>query len=297
MIEEEEPTNYVINHKYILFEQIGHGKFGKVFSGVNKKTKENVAIKMENVNSPIRLLKNEAKILKYLYDHGCRGIPLVLWYGVDPAVSANFSLLVMPFYEGSLNMVSPTSLDKAFAVAIGILESVHKQYVLHRDIKPDNFMVKAGELFLIDFGMATFYIDGYSRHIVESGSKADSLVRDAIVGTHNYVSYHIHSGIQGCRRDDMVSLGYMYLMLHNKALPWQNIELSADSLCTIYEPIHILHPRNQARMALKEREAVRQTCLQTNQKICDFLMYCYDLEFDDKPDYVMLASLFIELEV
>jgi hypothetical protein len=86
-------------------------------------------------------------------------------------------------------------------------------------------------------------------------------------------------------------------MLHNKTLPWQNIELSADSLCTTYEPIHILHPRNQARMALKEREAVRQTCLQTNQKICDFLMYCYDLEFDDKPDYVMLASLFIELEV
>jgi serine/threonine protein kinase len=295
-MQEREPNTFLINNKYILYEQIGCGKFGKVFSGINKKTKENVAIKIENINSPLRLLKNEAKILKYLYDKGCRGIPQVFWYGIDPILLTNFSLLVMPYYEGSLNMVSATSLDKAFASAIRIVESVHKHYVIHRDIKPDNFMVKSGELFLIDFGMATFYIDGYSKHIIETGSNADNLLRDTITGTPNYVSYNVHSGIQGSRRDDMISLGYMYLMLHNKILPWQNIELPANSLLNMYEPIHILHPRNQARMALKQREVVKQTCLQTNQKICDFLMYCYDLEFDDKPDYSKLSNLFIELE-
>jgi serine/threonine protein kinase len=288
----------IINKKYQLYEQIGHGKFGKVYSGINRKTKENVAIKMENIASPIRLLKNEAKMLKYLYDCGCRQIPLVLWYGIDYSFSINHTLLIMPYYEGSLHMVSSTSLDKAFASSIQILESIHKHFVLHRDIKPDNFMVKSGELFLIDFGMATFYIDGYSNHIIESGSILDSekkhlLLKDSIVGTPNYVSYNIHSGILGSRRDDMISLGYMYLMLHNKSLPWENIDISHNMDKHKYEHIHILHPRNQVRKIMKTRENLEKICIQTNQKIYKFLMYCYDLEFDDKPDYDMLLHIFM----
>uniref|UniRef100_A0A6C0D407 non-specific serine/threonine protein kinase n=1 Tax=viral metagenome TaxID=1070528 RepID=A0A6C0D407_9ZZZZ len=292
-----------IKQKYILYEEIGHGKFGKVFSGINRKTKENVAIKMENVNSPIRLLKNEAKILKYLYDHGCRQIPLIYWYGMDDSFSINYALLVMPFYEGSLYNVSPTSLDKAMISSIQILESVHKQFVIHRDIKPDNFMVKSGELFLIDFGMATFYIDGFSKHIIESGSQMDSEIvsnntgigsYETILGTPNYVSYYIHCGLRGSRRDDLISLGYMYLMLHNKSLPWQNLEVQNDNASRTYPPIHVLHPRNQARKLLKERENLKKVCVQTNQKICDFLMYCYDLDFDEKPDYDLLYNAFRE---
>jgi serine/threonine protein kinase len=298
---EGEVQAIVVNKKYILYEEIGRGKFGRVFSGLNKKTNENVAIKMENAISPIRLLKNEAKILKYLYDQGCRNIPSVLWYGIDPAVSPNYSLLVMPFYEGSLKMVSPRSLDKAMYSAIKILESIHQRYVLHRDIKPDNFMVKSGELFLIDFGMATFYIDGFSKHLIESGSRLDDEYNnpsvgshETIVGTPNYVSYHVHCGFRGSRRDDLISLGYMYLMLHTKSLPWQNSELFvpvSDSTPT-YEPIHILHPRNQARKAAKEWLRLKDICTHTNQQIFDFLNCCYAIEFDEKPDYDMLSGLF-----
>jgi len=288
----------LINHKYQLYEQIGHGKFGKVYSGINRKTKENVAIKMEDYTSPIRLLKNEAKILKYLYDHGCRQVPLVLWYGMDNSYSIDHTILVMPFYEGSLHLVSPTSLDKAMTSAIQILESVHKHYVIHRDIKPDNFMVKSGELFLIDFGMATFYIDGYSKHI-SPGSQDDTenkelVLCDTIVGTPNYVSYHVHCGIRGSRRDDLISLGYMYLMLHNKCLAWENIKIPLDIDCETYPYIHVLHPRNQIRKTLKSRDNLVEICIQTNQKILNFLMYCYDLEFEAKPDYTLLSNMFID---
>lgn len=293
----------VIRNKYQLYQEIGRGKFGRVFSGVNKKTNENVAIKMENAISPIRLLKNEAKILKYLYDQGCRHIPLVLWYGIDSSFSTNYTVLVMPFYEGSLQLVSPTSLNKAMYSAINILESVHKRYVLHRDIKPDNFMVKSGELFLIDFGMATFYIHGFSKHLIESGSQLDEEYshpdigsHENIVGTPNYVSYHVHCGFRGGRRDDLISLGYMYLMLHNKSLPWQNIEVPSSTTMptstSTYDPIHILHPRNQARKAAKEFINLKDVCIQTNQQIFDFLMYCYAIDFDEKPDYDMLCGLF-----
>ena len=289
----------VIRNKYQLYEEIGRGKFGRVFSGIDKKTNENVAIKMENAISPIRLLKNEAKILKYLYDQGCRHIPLVLWYGIDASFSINYTVLVMPFYEGSLQMVSPTSLDKAMYTAISILESVHRRYVLHRDIKPDNFMVKSGELYLIDFGMATFYIDGFSKHLIESGSRLDDEYsnpdigsHDTIIGTPNYVSYNIHCGFRGGRRDDLISLGYMYLMLHNRSLPWQTVENHLLIPVSTYEPIHVLHPRNQARKAAKEWIVLKDACMQTNQQIFDFLMYCYSIEFDEKPDYDMLAGLF-----
>jgi serine/threonine protein kinase len=41
------------------------------------------------------------------------------------------------------------------ANAIYVFKSVHAQFVIHRDVKPDN-MVKDGILYLIDFGLSRY---------------------------------------------------------------------------------------------------------------------------------------------
>jgi len=64
--------------------------------------------------------------------------------------------------------------------------------------------------------------------------------------------------------------------------------------CETYPYIHVLHPRNQIRKTLKSRENLVEICIQTNQKILNFLMYCYDLEFEAKPDYTLLSNMFID---
>lgn len=155
----------MISNKYIVTKLLGKGKFGKVYSGKYIKTGETVAVKIENVDSNIKLLKNETAILNYLYHNGCRKIPFVYWYGIHE----NCPTLVMSCYEIALNdyiannnvAIDNNVIDKKIiSKIIGIIKSVHDAYIIHRDIKPQNFMFKNGDLYLVDFGLATTYVDG-----------------------------------------------------------------------------------------------------------------------------------------
>ena len=52
----------VIANKYILLEKLGMGKFGIVYKGIHKKTRQNVAIKMEKRDQEITTIKHETTI-------------------------------------------------------------------------------------------------------------------------------------------------------------------------------------------------------------------------------------------
>jgi casein kinase 1 len=97
---------------------------------------------------------------------------------------------------------------------LDVLEHIHKFFTIHRDIKPQNFMIKDGDIFLIDFGLATFYI-------TDSGEHFPNVVGNTMVGTPKYASIHIHNGCRYSRRDDLISLGYLYLcMILGGDCPW-----------------------------------------------------------------------------
>jgi len=280
----------ILGKKYRIIDKIGNGKFGIVYKGINLKSIEMVAIKTEKKNSDIRLLKNETTILKYLYDHGSRITPIVYWYGVDTLSS----YLIMSYYDISLfdycnqNQIVPEKTDKIMCVCIDILETIHKNYVLHRDIKPQNFMISNEQVFLIDFGFSCFYVDDNVEHL-------PNLETQNIVGTPKYVSYHVHHGITNSRRDDLISLGYLYIYLSCRELPWD--ALLRDTLVTGttngYEEIHILHYKNQQRKEIKSWTKLGDICLRINQKIYDFLNYCYHLKYEGTPDYDVLKHLFM----
>jgi len=285
----------VLGKKYRILDKIGNGKFGIVYKGINLKSIETVAIKTEKKGTDIRLLKNETTILKYLYDHGSRSTPIVYWYGVD----AVWSYLIMSYYDISLfdycnqNPMVSEKIDKIMCVCIDILETIHKNYVLHRDIKPQNFMISNEEIFLIDFGFSCFYVDDKVEHLPVSETQN-------IVGTPKYVSYHVHDGITNSRRDDLISLGYLYIYLCCRELPWDTLKsepVPRDTFVTGlpngYEEIHILHYKNQQRKDMKLWTKLNDICLRINQKIYDFLNYCYNLRYDGTPDYDALKKLFM----
>lgn len=284
----------VLGKKYKILDKIGNGKFGIVYKGINLKSGESVAIKTEKKYGDIRLLKNETTILKYLYDHGSRSTPIVYWYGVHEL----WSYLVMSYYDISLfdycnqSPILPEKIDKIMCVCIDILETIHKNYVLHRDIKPQNFMISNEEIFLIDFGFSCFYVDEKVEHL-------PSVESQNIVGTPKYVSYHVHDGITNSRRDDLISLGYLYIYLCCRELPWDTLlrdALLRDTLVSGlpngYEEIHILHYKNQQRKVMKSWDNLNEICLRLNQKIYDFLNYCYNLRYDATPNYDALKKLF-----
>lgn len=277
----------ILGKKYKILEKIGNGKFGIVFKGINIKTTEIVAIKTEKKDSSIKLLKNETAVLKYLYDHGSRSTPIIYWYGVDHI----FTYLIMSHYDISLqdycingDKMNPVKINKIMCVCIDILETIHKSFILHRDIKPQNFMITNEEIFLIDFGFSCFYVDEKGEHLL-------CMESTNIIGTPKYVSINIHNGIVPTRRDDLISLGYLYIYLCCRELPWDSLHQCNNN---DYGEIHILHYKNIQRKQLKSWDNLSDICLHINQKIFDFLNYCYNLSYDGTPNYEALKELFIE---
>jgi serine/threonine protein kinase len=275
-----------IKNKYIIKGRLGNGKFGIVYLGVYKKTNENVAIKTEDLRTSFKLLKHETTMLKYLYDHGSRNIPTIYWYGVH----LDTTCLVMSYYETSLfeyiktKELSTSQIHKVLLQMIIILENIHKNMVLHRDIKPQNFMIKDGELFLIDFGLATFYVNVNGEHIEESS-------HESILGTPKYISPNIHNGITPSRRDDLISLGYIYIFLVCRELPWDTITTNPLDE-NIHNEMSILHYKNKARKNLKSWENIEPICNKIDVKLCNYLQYCYQLKYKDIPNYVALKQCF-----
>ena len=101
------------------------------------------------------------------------------------------------------------------------IQHVHSKGYLHRDIKPDNFLVGKGsesnKIYMIDFGLARRYENKYGAHIPYKDNKN-------LIGTARYVSINTHLGIQQGRRDDLEGLIYMLIYFYRGRLPWQNME-------------------------------------------------------------------------
>ncbi|EPB67031.1 hypothetical protein ANCCEY_13879 [Ancylostoma ceylanicum] len=73
------------------------------------------------------------------------------------------------------------------------IEYIHERDYIHRDIKPDNFLMGLGKrgnlVYIIDFGLAKKYRDSRSQHIPYRENKN-------LTGTARYASVNTHRGIE-----------------------------------------------------------------------------------------------------
>ena len=265
----------IICNKYQCNHIIGTGKFGVVYKGRHITKNETVAIKTESQTTPFKILRHEATVMNYLYYNGVRNIPVVYWFGQH----LNFTCLVMSHYNCNIYDYITNNTHKLGSMMIKclqVLESIHKHHVLHRDIKPQNFMVRDGDLFLIDFGLSTVFTDDDGKHVIKNDV-------DNIIGTPKFVSYHNHVGGNISRRDDLMSLGYMYLYLRDGCLPWD---------CDYIIPTaSVLHPKNIELMNAKSWDTLSQS-RSLDSGIRMFLKYCYELRYDATPNYSLMMELF-----
>lgn len=274
-----------LGRKYEVGDVIGYGKFGVVYKGKHIERGDPVAIKTEDWVGSFRILRHEVTVLSYLASNNVRNIPLVYWFG--PHMRS--TCLVMSYYTCSLEdyivrkgTMDQRKLGSLMIKCICILESIHKHDVLHRDIKPGNFMVRDGELFLIDFGLSSILVDGDGVHVRKNSP-------EHITGTPKYVSYFNHCGEFISRRDDMLSLGYMYLYIRYGKLPWSdsNIVAVSDLPAT-----SVLHPRNVELKMSKSWDNL-SSCTSIDHSIRMFFKYCYELKYDDVPNYHIIMELFV----
>ena len=185
--------------------------------------------------------------------------------------------------------LSIEQIKKIVIKSIEILENIHHSFVIHRDIKPQNFMIKNGELFIIDFGFSTFYIDDNKNHLP---NKENNIENCNIIGTPKYISLNIHNGITPSRRDDLISLGYIFIFLLYKYLPWDNFPIFENK--DNYEEIHVLHPKNQYIKQLKQIETLKKQENSIHQFIYYYIKYCYSLKYDEEPNYYSIKQLILK---
>lgn len=264
--------------KYKVLKLLGSGSFGDVYLGQHKKSGELVAIKCEDLASSSRLLKNETKIYHAL--NGGEGIANVRWYGVD----SNKTYVVLDLLGNSLddlkNKYKYFSLKTTLLLGLQLInriEYIHGKGFLHRDIKPENFMfgrngLKKNTLYAIDFGLSKPYLNRGVHVSNRNGRK--------MVGTPRYASLNIHNGNEYSRRDDLISIGYMIIYLFKGILPWQGQKGE-----TKYEKYKNI-------FKVKKDVSILDLCDTMCYEMNLYLEYCYELSFNDNPNYEFLRKLF-----
>lgn len=163
------------------------------------------------------------------------------------------------------------------------IEYLHSKSFIHRDIKPDNFLMglgrRANQVYMIDYGLAKKYRDPKSHiHIPYRENKN-------LTGTARYASINTHLGIEQSRRDDLESLGYVLMYFLRGSLPWQGLKAATKK--QKYEKI------SEKKMATP----TEVLCKGFPTEFVVYFQYVRSLRFDDKPDYSYLRKLFRDLFV
>ncbi len=149
----------LLGGRYRIVRELGRGGMAVVFLAHDTQLQRTVAVKVlrndraltrgrDRFASEIRLTANlrHPNIIP-LFDSGTDG---------------DLRFFVMPHVEGEtlsarLDRLGSHSLHDAVSIVTGVasaLEYAHKSGVVHRDVKPSNIMIAAGQPLLLDFGIA-----------------------------------------------------------------------------------------------------------------------------------------------
>jgi serine/threonine protein kinase len=145
---------------------------------------------------------------------------------VDSSETPKYRYLVMRLCGPSFSTICRLMLRRALSIStvirsgISMLHAIgvcHQSGVLHRGIKPSNFLVRASRrlpIVLMDYGLSRIYLD------VCSGAAILPRRRPGFVGTAKYASLNAHVERELGHRSDLFSWFYCLIKMWAGRLPW-----------------------------------------------------------------------------
>ena len=212
-------TDTVIGDKYKICRVVTKTDLSVVYECEHILKKTRVIVK-KGLTSP-ELLKHELSMYLFLKDSDVN-IPKIKGSGIHEG----FMYIVLELLDKTIDKDTP-NMEYLFT----ILFHLHKMQIVHRDIKPDNFILGNGKIYLIDLGLSC---------------KVTSRVIKSFVGNKRYASYTCFENEYVYEyKDDIISLVYMLFDLKYGFLPWDKTDLPRkdinfrlyydDILCDIYD--------------------------------------------------------------
>ena len=280
MSDARHPIGLIVGNFYRLEKHIGAGSFGDIYQGEDTRTGDKVAVKLEAADSRSPQLELEYKIYS-IFSEGINE-PKVFYYGKEE----KYNVLAMELLGLSLEDLFQKG-PKRFSVktvlmiadqTLSALQYVHSKGILHRDVKPDNFIMgvdkHSNQVYVIDFGLSKQYINPKTRkHVPFSDHKS-------LTGTARYASINTMKGFEQSRRDDLESLGYVWLYLLRGSLPWQGL------------PAKTSKQKYQVILDVKMQTSPEELCYGFPNEFVEYFQKIRELEFEAEPDYASYRKLF-----
>lgn len=271
--------------EYKLLKMIGKGSFGEVYLSMHRKKKKDVAIKVQgNSGEKDSELKREyaiyMKMMKAGINEKYTTIPKIFEF----KESTKYSVLIMELMDKSLeDLYNENRFDMNTILLVGyqcitLIEQLHNIGFIHRDIKPNNFMLNSNKnrLQLIDFGLSKQY-EKNGAHI-----KIKNENGHAFIGTLRYASVNVHMKLEPSRRDDLESIGFMILYFVLGKLPWQGLKPKENQ------------DQTQLVGSIKITTNFEKLCENIPKCFYEYIKMCRKLEFNEKPDYEGMKKLFMD---
>ena len=161
------------------------------------------------------------------------------------------------------------------------LEFIHNKNIIHRDIKPDNFVLgldnKSHIIYALDFGLSKKYRSSRThQHIKFSVNKK-------LTGTARYASINALKGCEQSRRDDLEAIGYVFMYFLRSSLPWQGLH------------VHKGEDRYKKILTKKRGTSAEELCKGFPNEFAEYINYTRNLEFEADPDYKYLRGLLLSV--
>ncbi|KAI8342448.1 kinase-like domain-containing protein [Chlamydoabsidia padenii] len=275
-------SSNVVGVHYKVGKKLGEGSFGVLYEGTNLLNNQSVAIKFEPRKSDAPQLRDEYRTYKILA--GLHGVPKAFYFGQEGLHNILVIDLLGPSLEDLFDMCGRQFSIKTVAMLakqmLYRVENVHERSLIYRDIKPDNFLIGrpgskcANTVFMIDYGMAKHYRDPKTKQHIPYRE------RKSLSGTARYMSINTHLGREQSRRDDLESLGHVFMYFLRGSLPWQGLKAPTNK--QKYEKIG----------EKKQSTPIKELCAEYPEEFGVYLQYVRKLGFEESPDYEFLRELF-----